>query len=210
MSKKLAIAWIDLTFSVYSFLTNTNKTILNNVNGSFEFESINALMGSNGSGKTTLLKCLNGTNKSGLGKETKIYLSSDQKIRTCFISQDPNQHLIKGLEVKESLIYASKLKNSDSHQEVNHEFSVNQLMSDLMISQTANTNVENCSGGQQKRLSIALELTSVDKPNLLFIDEPTSGLDSDSAKVVSIEKKLNYHMEFCPTLIRIKFFPYIN
>jgi ABC-type multidrug transport system ATPase subunit len=185
MAKKLAIAWIDLKFSFKSILGKSEKAILNYLNGSLEFETITALMGPNGSGKTILLKCLNGSNKSCLGKETKIYLSTEEKIRTCFISQDPNDHLLKGLEVKESLIYASKLKNSDSGVEVDHEMNANNLMTELMINITANTVVENISGGQQKRLSIALELTSTKKPNILFIDEPTSGLDSDSAEVVS-------------------------
>ena len=56
-----------------------------------------------------------------------------------------------------------------------------------MISNTSKTFVEKCSGGEQKRLVIAMELTSFQKPNLLCIDEPTSGLDSNAAEVVSIQ-----------------------
>jgi ABC-type multidrug transport system ATPase subunit len=45
--------------------------------------------------------------------------------------------------------------------------------------------IDNCSGGQIKRLTIALELTSYSKSNILLIDEPTTGLDSNAAQVVS-------------------------
>ncbi|CAG2105240.1 unnamed protein product [Medioppia subpectinata] len=57
------------------------------------------------------------------------------------------------------------------------------LMSELVISDTADNRVETCSGGEQKRIVIACELTSHIKPNMLCIDEPTSGLDSNAAEV---------------------------
>jgi ABC-type multidrug transport system ATPase subunit len=59
-------------------------------------------------------------------------------------------------------------------------------MKDLLISDIEDTNVENCSSGEQKRLVLAIELTSSFKPNLIFIDEPTSGLDSNAAEVARI------------------------
>ena len=84
------------------------------------------------------------------------------------------------------MIYASKLKNSEiTVGVIDHEFNVKQIMSELLISETENTECHRCSGGQRKLISIALELTSVEKPNIMFVDEPTSGLDSDSAEVVS-------------------------
>ena len=57
-------------------------------------------------------------------------------------------------------------------------------MSELLISDTKDNRVESCSGGEQKRIVIASELTSYNKPNVLFIDEPTSGLDSNAAEVL--------------------------
>ena len=58
-------------------------------------------------------------------------------------------------------------------------------MSELLISDTINTLAERCSGGEQKRLAIGLELTALKKPNLMLCDEPTTGLDSNVAEVVS-------------------------
>jgi ABC-type multidrug transport system ATPase subunit len=73
-SNKLAIAWIDLKFTIKPFLLGEEKVILNQICGGFEFSSINALMDGSGSGKTTLLKCLNGKSKSGLSERIKSNL----------------------------------------------------------------------------------------------------------------------------------------
>jgi ABC-type multidrug transport system ATPase subunit len=185
MEEELAIAWIDLTFKVKPFLTKEEKIILNGINGCVNYGSLNALMGPSGAGKTTLLKCINGRVKSEIGKESKFFLNSREKIRSCFIGQHVKEHLIMSLTAKQNLIYASKLKNSGNQFKIDHENNAMNLMSDSMISGIADTKVEDCSGGEQKRLSIALEMTQRIKPNILCIDEPTSGLDSNAAEVVS-------------------------
>jgi ABC-type multidrug transport system ATPase subunit len=179
---KISIAWIDLSLRIPKQNFSKEKIILRQLNGCLNFGSLNALMGPSGAGKTTLLKCINGRNMKLLSNQTKIYLSKFMKIRTCFISQDVTELLIKGLTAKQTLIYASKLKNSDRN--VNYENSIKILINDLLISDIEDTNVENCSGGEQKRLVMAMELTSYIKPYLLCIDEPTSGLDSNAAEVV--------------------------
>ena len=187
MDEKIAIAWFDLTFEIKSILTKKSKIILNDVNGCTTFGSLNALMGPSGAGKTTLLKCINGKLKSGLSHRSKIYLSTHEKVRSCLIGQNQNQQLIRGLTAKQNLLYASRLKNSDNEFFVDHEKNVNNLLYELMTkSDIANTKIENCSGGEQRRITIALELTSDIKPNLICIDEPTSGLDSNAAEMVSI------------------------
>jgi ABC-type lipoprotein export system ATPase subunit len=182
LDKKLSIAWIDLSLKSQNQLFSDEKIILRQLNGSVEFGSLNALMGPSGAGKTSLLRCLNGRYHNQMSDETKIYLSKFKKIRTCFISQDASEHLLKGLTAKQALIYASKLKNSD--RELDHENSIENLMIDLLITDIEDTNVEKCSKGEQKRLVMAMEMTSYKKPNLICIDEPTSGLDSNAAEVV--------------------------
>ncbi len=69
-----------------------------------------------------------------------------------------------------------------------HKSNVRKLLKDFMLDNCAETRVEKCSGGQMKRLVIALELTPAVKPNLICLDEPTSGLDSNSA--VEVSKKV--------------------
>ena len=184
MINNLAIAWIDLKFYGQSFFGQKTNPILNEISGSIDFGSINALMGPSGAGKSTLLKCINGRQMNGVDKISEIYLSAHTTIRSCFIVQDISEHLLNGLTAMQSLIYASKLKNCNEDDECDHKINAKKLLSDLMISDTENTAVERCSGGEQKRLAIALELTAVRKPNLLCIDEPTSGLDSNAAEIV--------------------------
>jgi len=71
--------------------------------------------------------------------------------------------------------------------EIDHEAIAVSLLSELDLASTEHTKVERCSGGERKRLALALELTSRQMPNLVCIDEPTSGLDSNSAEIVSFQ-----------------------
>ena len=158
--------------------------ILRNLSGQFQFGTLNAIMGSSGSGKTSLLKVFNGKMKTKLTGSTEFYLSRFTPIRTCYIRQEVSNHLIPGLTGRQSLVYASKLKNCHERQSINHDQIATNLLDELDIANTANTMVQNCSGGERKRLALALELTSVRMPNLICIDEPVSGLDSNSAHLV--------------------------
>ena len=184
MNENIAIAWTDLSVNVYQPLMKTDKVILDSISGYFEFNKINALMGSSGSGKTTLLKCFNASNKYSFGSDSNIWVKNDMKIKKCFVYQNHDKRVITGLTVRQALTYASKLKNSEERV-VDHNQVVSEVMSDLLVSDIGDQLIEKCSGGQIKRICIGLELTAVRKPDLLLIDEPTTGLDSNSAEVVS-------------------------
>ena len=185
-----SIAWIDLTLRVGKSLFSDEKLILRKIKGFAKFGSLTALMGPTGAGKTALLKCLNGKNRHLMTRDSKIYSSKSRKIRTCFIAQDQREHLIEGLTVKQSLFYASKLKNTGKR--VDHKFNINELMNELSITDIRNVKIEKCSFGQQKRVVMAMELTSKTKPNLICVDEPTSGADNYSALLVSISFDFNF------------------
>ena len=187
--KLLSIAWINLTISIpinKHFFSSKNFRILDNICGSFDEQSLNALMGPSGAGKTTLLKCFNAKYHKYLSQESEIYSNFRKNTRNCFIQQNISEHLISGLTVKQTLIFASKLKNSRIIVGLDHNLIINKLMSELLINDLVDTCVESCSGGERKRIAIATELTAYSKPNMLCIDEPTSGLDSNAAKLVFI------------------------
>ncbi|XP_027205546.2 uncharacterized protein LOC113799154 [Dermatophagoides pteronyssinus] len=187
---KIIIAWRSLSlFNSGSYLELRSalkleepKYILRNLNGQFRFGTLNALMGTSGAGKTSLLKVLNGRDKTRLSSETKFYLSKFTPLRTCYITQEISSHLTPGLTAQQSLIYASKLKNLG--ESIDHKNNALSMLKELEIIDTADTLVDKCSGGQRKRLALALELMSLRMPNFICIDEPTSGLDSNSAEVI--------------------------
>ena len=180
----LAISWLNLSVFKKLFFKKP-KIILNNINGQVNFGELTALMGPSGAGKTTLLQCINGLNQYEISNDTMFYANKTKPIHSCFIVQNHKEHLIMKLTVKESLMYSSLLKN---HQirgyKFNHEENIEKILNDLLLIDCRDNLVVNCSGGEQKRLSIGLELTSVIKPNLMCIDEPTSGLDSHACDKV--------------------------
>ena len=188
---KIILAWRNLNlFGSSSLFQRDTKCddesrikILDSLNGQLLFGTLNAVMGTSGAGKTSLLRVLNGQCKTRLSKTTRWYLSSLTKIDTCFITQEVSNHLITGLTVFQSMIYASRLKNIGS--KIDHEKNVFSVLNQLDLYNTANTKLERCSGGEKKRLALAAELTALIMPNLICIDEPTSGLDSKSAEIVS-------------------------
>ncbi|KPM08599.1 ABC transporter sub-family G-like protein 16 [Sarcoptes scabiei] len=191
---KIIVAWRNLTLfgtdSIHEIRSaskySNSKKILRDLNGQFCFGTMNALMGTSGSGKTSLLRVLNGQCKTHLSDETQIYLSRFTPTRICYLTQDVSEHLLPGLTAKQSLIYASRLKNQHSCDDsiIDHDQIAMNLLNELDISTIAETFVQNCSGGERKKLALALELTSLTMPNLICIDEPTSGLDSNSAEIM--------------------------
>lgn len=141
-------------------------------------------------GKTSLLKVLNGRCKTRLSNDSSFYLSRYTKIETAFITQEVSAHLMQGLTCRQLIVYASRLKNAKNSQidgMIDHYKIADNLLEELNLVDAGETKVENASGGERKRLALALELTSLTMPNLIQIDEPTSGLDSNSAAVVSVE-----------------------
>ena len=181
---RICFAWKQLTLRIPSTFFKEEKVILRQISGFFEFGTVNALMGCSGAGKTSLLKSINGLYNEYITNDSIILLSKFRPIRTCFIEQDEKQHLLTGLTTGQAMTYASKLKNSDPL--FDHQTNVKNLMKQFLIDNTFDTSVENISGGEQKRLIIAMELTSSVKPNLMCIDEPTSGLDSNAAEEVIV------------------------
>ncbi len=178
----------------YRFREGT--TGLNKMTFSEESGHLIGIMGSSGSGKTTLLNTLNGNLKpsSGSIRINGIDIHSEkEKIEGMigYVSQD--DLLIEDLTVFRNLYYNAKLCFGDNSEE-EIVTRVNNLLRDLGLYEIKDLQVgtplnKKISGGQRKRLNIALEL--IRQPAILFLDEPTSGLSSmDSENILDLLKEL--------------------
>ncbi len=190
-------------FQNFSYIAeNVEFLFKNSENGIHKFNfsegagKLIGVMGGSGVGKSTLLNILNGNLKPLQGN---IYINGydlykeklELKGVIGFVPQD--DLLIEELSVYENLFITAKLcfkgkTDNEIKEMVYSNLEQLELLSikDLKVGNTLNKFI---SGGQRKRLNIALEL--IRKPTILFVDEPTSGLSSmDSQMVMDLLKEL--------------------
>ncbi|NJN26637.1 MAG: ATP-binding cassette domain-containing protein [Cyclobacteriaceae bacterium] len=155
------------------------------------------IMGASGAGKSTLLETLNGKIKPRHGSVVinGINIHKEPDKLEGLIGYVPQDDLLmEELTVYQNLLYAAKLCFAD-HNEYELNALVNSTLQTLGIYDTKDLVVGNAlektiSGGQRKRLNIALELLR--EPAILFLDEPTSGLSSrDSENILDLLKELS-------------------
>ncbi|HQB76889.1 MAG TPA: ATP-binding cassette domain-containing protein [Tenuifilaceae bacterium] len=172
------------------------KVGLHAMNFAEESGHLVGIMGASGAGKSTLLNVLNGaeTPTSGYVKVNGVDIHAERdKIEGLigFVSQD--DLLIEELTVYQNLYYNAKLC-FDNYNEEQIAEAVNKTLLNLGLHEIKDMKVgsplnKKISGGQRKRLNIALEL--IREPAILFLDEPTSGLSSrDSENILDLLKEL--------------------
>ena len=174
---------------------NSNNGI-HNLSFSLHSGELLAVMGGSGTGKSTLLSLLNGSQPPQEGKITiNGHDISEDAVKNLigFVPQD--DLLIEELTVYQNLFFTAKLCfEGMSHEELDRR--VMDTLKNLGLDAVKDLKVGSpitkfISGGQRKRLNIALEL--IREPAVLFLDEPTSGLSStDTEKVISLLKEQTY------------------
>ena len=180
-----------------NFRFANNPTLgLHNFSFSLKSGQLVAIMGGSGTGKSTLLNILNG---SIIPQEGKITINGHDihepaaKALIGFVPQD--DLLIEELTVYQNLWFTAKLCFSGMS-DAELDAKVMSTLVDLGLDQARDLKVGSpmnkyISGGQRKRLNIALEL--IRQPAVLFLDEPTSGLSStDTEKVMNLLKEQTY------------------
>lgn len=155
------------------------------------------IMGASGAGKSTLLNVLNGSSPPSSGEilinGVNIFTEKD-KIEGIIGHVSQDDLLIEDLTVYQNLYYNAKLC-FDNYNEEQIVEAVNRTLENLGLYEIKDIQVgsplnKKISGGQRKRLNIALEL--IREPAVLFLDEPTSGLSSrDSENILDLLKELS-------------------
>jgi ATP-binding cassette subfamily G (WHITE) protein 2 len=177
----IELAWKDI--SVFS---GTGGRLLSDASGVVKSKFM-AIMGPSGSGKTTLMNVLacrlGGAKTQGTATINGVtYSGSELKQVSGYVMQDD---LLNGhLTVEETLYYTAELRLPSSFSREEKQERIEEVMERLGLTRCRNTIVgdplkRGVSGGERKRLCVAIELLT--RPKLLFLDEPTSGLDSVTA-----------------------------
>nr|WP_203632692.1 FHA domain-containing protein [Streptomyces halstedii] len=154
------------------------KNILKDVSFGVPEKSLVGVIGPSGSGKSTLLKALTGYRPANQGDvlydNRNLYKQfAELRQRIGLVPQDDILH--KELTVSKALGYAAKLRFPADTTEAERTARIHEVLAELKLDIHKDKKVTSLSGGQRKRVSVALELLT--KPSLIFLDEPTSGLD---------------------------------
>lgn len=179
-----------------SYKFRNNKTGLHQIDFKEESGRLIGIMGSSGAGKSTLLNILNGSTKPSKGNvfinDIDIY-AEKEKVEGLIGHVSQDDLLIEELTVYQNLYYNAKLC-FDNYSADQIDNTVNNMLQSLGLYEIKDIQVgtplnKKISGGQRKRLNIALEL--IREPAVLFLDEPTSGLSSrDSENIMDLLKDL--------------------
>lgn len=155
-----------------------NKILVSDVDVDIKPRSLVAIVGPSGSGKSTLLGALTGLRRPTYGTvlvdDQDLFASYDDwRFRIGYVPQEdlvPSQ-----LTVRQALTYAARLRFPDDTSEDERQERITEVVDDLRLTGQFDLRIDRLSGGQRKRVSVALELLT--KPPVLYLDEPTSGLD---------------------------------
>jgi ABC transport system ATP-binding/permease protein len=153
-------------------------TLLNNISLSIPPRKFVAVVGGSGAGKSTLMKALNGLRPAAEGQvlyNGQNYYRNMAAFNTQigYVPQDDIVH--RDLTVERALYYAARMRLPSDFTTEQIKQRIDEVLDDVEMTPRRKLLIKSLSGGQRKRVSIALELLA--NPSLFFLDEPTSGLD---------------------------------
>ena len=175
---KTRIDAIDITKIVKNRSGGGSIKLLDDVDITIQPNEFVGLLGPSGAGKSTLMDALNGMRPASSGhvliNNLDLYRHLDSlKQSIGYVPQDDIIH--RELTVYRTLYYVARLRLSRDVSSAEIDQIVNEVMDVTGLAERRDVPVGQLSGGQRKRVSIAVEL--VTKPSVIFLDEPTSGLD---------------------------------
>ncbi|XP_056147568.1 ATP-binding cassette sub-family G member 8 [Lampris incognitus] len=164
------------------------QTAINNLNLRVHSGQMLAVIGSSGCGKTSLLDVITCRDEGGTMTSGHILIngepSTPQLVRKSIAHVRQDDRLLPHLTVRETLVFVAKLRLPTHFTQAQRDKRVDDVIAELRLRQCAHTRVGNeyvrgVSGGERRRVSIAVQLLW--NPGILILDEPTSGLDSFTA-----------------------------
>lgn len=193
---KLKLSWRSLSYSIYDKQAKCEKPILHPQDGQVLPGDLVALMGPSGSGKTSLLNALAGRLPITKGAIFSGVLQINDLPKhelpcpfadiSAYVEQEDVLYALS--TVQETLDFAARLRLPSLTSDEERNKRIEEVLRQLGLFHVRNTNVggssfngevRGLSGGERKRLSIAIEL--LHRPRVIFLDEPTTGLDSYQA-----------------------------
>ncbi len=180
---------VELNHVKYSY---RNKTVLQPVSLTIEGPAVVALSGRSGSGKSTLLRLMAGTLRPETGV-IRIYSEHGDTVKRGYVEQD--EAFIAEFTVEEilherlALLKKAGLVARHIGSEIVSEVAAKTGLTGQLHQKAGSHGQSQLSGGQRKKLAIALQLLT--SPEVLLLDEPTSGLSSgDAIEMMTIVKNL--------------------
>ncbi|XP_015698945.2 ABC transporter G family member 12-like [Oryza brachyantha] len=181
-----SLTWENLTAVLPGAGGRATKKLVQGLYGYAVPGRVVAIMGPSGSGKSTLLDALSGRLARNVLLTGKVLLNGKKRRLdygvVAYVTQE--NVLLGTLTVRETVTYSALLRLPSSMSKAEVRRVVDDTLDEMGLRECADRSIGNwhlrgISGGEKKRLSIALEILT--RPRLLFLDEPTSGLDSAAA-----------------------------
>lgn len=174
------ICYCPKSYSI-PFLNKEPKKILKNIYGEFRGNELSAIIGLSGSGKSSLLDCLSGFREKNVSgtfmlNGSLVSINTIKQISS-YVMQEHTLHTL--LTINEIMHFSINLRDKQNLCDKEKEEKIRKLFEKLSITSRSNTYIRDLSGGERKRVQIAVEL--VNDPIVLFLDECTTGLDSFAA-----------------------------
>jgi ABC-type multidrug transport system ATPase subunit len=205
---------LAMTYTTGSIKKRTLNT-MREVSLSIKPKEFVAVIGGSGSGKSTLLRSLNGAQRATTGQ---VLINGNDLYRDYaqyqpLIGYVPQADIVHdGLSVYQSLWYSARLR-FPGEPETARQQRIDRALDALELTPFKDRLVGRLSGGQKKRVSIALEMMA--EPPLLFMDEPSSGLDegldksmmntlrklADRGHIVTIVTHTTLNIDLCDELV---------
>jgi ABC transport system ATP-binding/permease protein len=189
---KTRIDAIDITKIVANRSGGGTLKLLDDVDLTIQPNEFVGLLGPSGAGKSTLMDALNGMRPASSGlvliNSQDFYEHLDSlKQSIGYVPQDDIIH--RELTVYRTLHYVARLRLSSDISSDEIDQIINEVMEVTGLSERRDVPVGQLSGGQRKRVSIAVEL--ITKPSIIYLDEPTSGLDpATEEKVMKLFRQI--------------------